>query len=76
MADENYYDSLRDSFEVKRADFSKALTELGFRNYESGSAFYIWTEIPKGFKDALKFNEMLMEKSGVGAVPGSGVCGW
>lgn len=71
MADENYYGRLREKFDHKRAFVSETLNELGFTIYNSGSAFYLWTRIPEGFDDALKFNEMLMEKAGVGAVPGS-----
>jgi aminotransferase len=71
MANENYYSLLRDKFDAKRKYVSAALRELGFDIYNSGSAFYLWARIPAGFSDALKFNEMLMEKAGVGAVPGS-----
>lgn len=71
MADADYYDKLRDRFEIKRRFVSEQLTNLGFQIYESGSAFYLWTKIPEQFKDALKFNEMLMEKAGVAGVPGS-----
>ncbi len=70
-ADTNYYDKLRDKFDEKRQFVSDALTELGFGIYNSGSAFYLWAKIPEGFDDALKFNEMLLEKSGVAGVPGS-----
>lgn len=71
MADDTYYDKLREKFEGKRRFVGEALTDLGFKIYESGSAFYLWTRIPEEFDDALKFNEMLMEKAGVGATPGS-----
>lgn len=71
MADENYYDRLRETFDQKRRFVSEALTDLGFQIYNSGSAFYLWTRIPEQFSDALKFNEMLMEKAGVAGVPGS-----
>ncbi len=71
MADDTYYDKLRDKFEGKRRFVSETLTSLGFEIYNSGSAFYLWTRIPEEFDDALKFNEMLMEKAGVGATPGS-----
>ena len=50
---------------------SEALRDMGFEIYNSGSAFYLWARIPEEFDDALKFNEMLMEKAGVGATPGS-----
>lgn len=71
MADANYYDKLRTTFDQKRLFASNVLRELGFDIYNSGSAFYIWAQIPEQFDDALKFNEMLMEKAGVAAVPGS-----
>lgn len=71
MADADYYGTLRDKFEDKRKFVSGVLHELGFQIYDSGSSFYIWARIPEQFDDALKFNEMLMEKAGVGAVPGS-----
>lgn len=71
MADENYYDNLRDKFDAKRRFVSENLTDLGFQIYNSGSAFYLWARIPEKFDDALKFNEMLIERAGVGATPGS-----
>jgi aspartate/methionine/tyrosine aminotransferase len=71
MADENYYDKLRQKFDEKRHFVSAELTDLGFQIYNSGSAFYLWTRIPEDYTDALKFNEMLMERAGVAGVPGS-----
>lgn len=71
MADENYYDDLREKFNQKRRFVAENLTDLGFEIYNSGSAFYLWTRIPAEFSDALKFNEMLMERAGVAGVPGS-----
>lgn len=71
MADETYYPRLRDKFDGKRMFASGVLTDLGFKIYDSGSAFYLWAKIPEQYSDALTFNEMLMEKAGVGMVPGS-----
>jgi aspartate/methionine/tyrosine aminotransferase len=71
MADSEYYSKLRDKFDGKRQSFSAGLRELGFDIYDSGSAFYIWARIPKDFSDAIQFNEMLMEKAGVGMTPGA-----
>ncbi|MEZ5427207.1 MAG: pyridoxal phosphate-dependent aminotransferase [Pyrinomonadaceae bacterium] len=71
MADVNYYDDLRDKFDAKRRSFSEALTDLGFKIYDSGSSFYLWARIPEDYTDALAFNEMLMEKAQVAGVPGS-----
>ena len=69
MADADYYTKLRDKFDAKRRFVSDELTDLGFKIYNSGSAFYLWTRIPEQFDDAIKFNEKLME-NGVGATPG------
>jgi aminotransferase len=71
MANSNYYAELRDKFDAKRRNFSDGLSELGFELYNSGSAFYIWARIPRDFSDAIAFNEMLMQKAGVGMTPGS-----
>ncbi len=71
MATPGYYTALRAKFEDKQKFVSSALTELGFEIMNTGSSFYLWSRIPEQFSDALKFNEMLMEKAGVGMVPGS-----
>src|SRR5687768_5075625 len=71
MADDDYYSNLRDKFDDKRRRFSEGIRELGFDIYNSGSAFYLWARIPEDFSDALPFNEMLMEKAGVGMTPGA-----
>ena len=70
MADDTYYERLRQKFDEKRLRASKVLTDLGFQIYNSGSAFYLWARIPEEYNDAIKFNEMLMA-NGVGATPGS-----
>jgi aminotransferase len=71
MADENYYPQLRDKFDAKRRAFSEGLVHLGFNIYDSGSAFYLWARIPEEYSNAITFNEMLMEKAGVGVTPGA-----
>jgi len=70
MSNENYYRELRDKFDGKRKLFNEGLRELGFKIYDSGSAFYIWARIPEGYDDAILFNEMLMQRAGVGMTPG------
>jgi aspartate/methionine/tyrosine aminotransferase len=71
MADDNYYPQLRDKFDAKRRTFGEGLQDLGFKLYDSGSAFYIWARIPEQYNDAIAFNEMLMRDAGVGMTPGS-----
>ena len=70
MADDDYYNQLREKFDAKRIRFSEGIRDLGFDIYNSGSAFYIWARIPEQYKDAIAFNEMLMRDAGVGMTPG------
>ncbi|HKP80816.1 MAG TPA: aminotransferase class I/II-fold pyridoxal phosphate-dependent enzyme, partial [Pyrinomonadaceae bacterium] len=69
MSDANYYNVLREKFSDKRRAAVEALSEVGFKIYDSGSAFYVWARIPDGYTDAIEFNEMLISK-GVAGVPG------
>src|SRR5215213_9439736 len=69
MSDPNYYNVLREKFSDKRKAAVEALREVGFKIYDSGSAFYVWARIPDGYADAMAFNEMLISK-GVAGVPG------
>jgi aspartate/methionine/tyrosine aminotransferase len=69
MSDPNYYNVLREKFSEKRKAAVEALREVGFKIYDSGSAFYVWARIPDGYPDAIAFNEMLISK-GVAGVPG------
>jgi aminotransferase len=69
MSDPNYYNVLREKFAGKRRAAVEALSEVGFKVYDSGSAFYVWARIPDGYADAIAFNEMLIS-NGVAGVPG------
>jgi len=69
MADPDYYLSLREKYTAKRRATVDALGEVGFRIYDSGSAFYVWAQIPERYDDAITFNEMLISH-GVAGVPG------
>ena len=69
MSDPNYYNVLREKFSEKRRAVVEALSGVGFKIYDSGSAFYVWARIPDGYPDAIAFNEMLISK-GVAGVPG------
>jgi aspartate/methionine/tyrosine aminotransferase len=71
MADTDYYPRLRARFAAKRARAVGVLEGLGFRIYDSGSAFYVWARIPEGHGDAMQLNEKLIATAGVAAVPGS-----
>jgi len=70
MSNPDYYSELRRKFMGKRDVAVATLKRLGFRIYDSGSAFYIWARIPDQFEDAMQLNEMLIGR-GVAGVPGS-----
>ena len=69
MSDPGYYANLRQKFASKRKVAVDVLSKVGFKIYDSGSAFYVWARIPAGYADAIDFNEMLISK-GVAGVPG------
>jgi aspartate/methionine/tyrosine aminotransferase len=71
MSDPGYYANLRTRFVGKRLEATEVLERVGFEIYDSGSTFYLWARIPKGFGDAVQFNEMLISRAGVAGVPGS-----
>ena len=71
MSAPEHYVQLEKMFAKKRQWVSSVLEELGFRIYDSGSAFYIWARIPEGHSDAMALNQQMMERAQVAAVPGS-----
>jgi aminotransferase len=71
MTDPRYYTRLSESFAGKRRIAVQALEQVGFQVYDSGSAFYVWARIPEESEDAMDLNEMLIDRAGVGGVPGS-----
>ena len=71
MSEPQYYTELRDRFTLKRRFAAESLESVGFRVYESGSAFYVWARIPQGYQDAMQLNELLISRAGVAGVPGS-----
>jgi aspartate/methionine/tyrosine aminotransferase len=71
MSDPQYYTELRERFTLKRRVAAEALEQLGFKIYDSGSAFYLWARIPEGYQDAMQLNEMLISRAGVAGVPGT-----
>ena len=71
LADPTYYEGLRARFTAKRARAVAVLEAVGFKVYDSGSAFYVWARIPERYADAMPLNEQLIKQAGVAAVPGS-----
>ena len=71
MAEPQYYADLRARFSLKRGFAAGILEPLGFRVYDSGSAFYLWARIPEKYQNAMQLNEVLINRAGVAGVPGN-----
>ena len=70
--DDSYYKDLRDKYTEKRDLFLNGLDEIGIRHTEPQGAYYVMLDISEyGFDSDEEFCEVLAEKVGVGAVPGS-----
>lgn len=67
-----YYTRLAATYQEKRDLLLEILTEAGFRCLAPRGAYYIMTDISGfGAADDVTFARMLVERCGVGAVPGS-----
>ncbi|MBQ9905928.1 MAG: aminotransferase class I/II-fold pyridoxal phosphate-dependent enzyme [Oscillospiraceae bacterium] len=69
---DDYYTALQQEYTEKRDLFLKGLDRIGIAHTVPEGAYYILLDISEfGFASDLEFCELLAEKVGVGAVPGS-----
>ncbi|MDE7340864.1 MAG: aminotransferase class I/II-fold pyridoxal phosphate-dependent enzyme [Lachnospiraceae bacterium] len=69
---QSYYDELREKYTSKKNLFLKGLDEIGLVHTNPEGAYYVLLDISEfGYESDLTFCEVLAEKVGVGAVPGS-----
>ncbi|WMI80049.1 pyridoxal phosphate-dependent aminotransferase [Anaerotignum sp. MB30-C6] len=69
---DEYYEKLRGVYTKKKNLFLKGLNDLGITHTNPQGAYYVLLDISDfGFESDLEFCEVLAEKVGVGAVPGS-----
>ncbi len=69
---QEYYDALQEKYTARRELFLKGLDEIGLIHNVPEGAYYVMMDISEfGYEDDLRFCEVLAEKVGVGAVPGS-----
>lgn len=69
---DEYYADLQAKYTEKRDLFLKGLRDLNIVHTEPQGAYYVMLDISEfGYESDLKFCEVLAEKVGVGAVPGS-----
>lgn len=69
---DGYYADLQAKYTEKRSLFLKGLDDLKISRTEPQGAYYVLLDISEfGYESDLEFCELLAEKVGVGAVPGS-----
>ena len=69
---QDYYDGLQAEYTHKRDLFLRGLQDIGIAHTVPEGAYYIMMDISEfGYDSDLEFCEVLAEKVGVGAVPGS-----
>lgn len=69
---DEYYEKLLDVYTAKRNLFLKGLDDLGIIHTKPQGAYYVLLDISEfGFESDMEFCEVLAQKVGVGAVPGS-----
>jgi len=69
---DEYYKDLLDKYTKKRDIFLSGLDSIGISRTTPQGAYYVMLDISEfGYKSDLEFCEVLAEKVGVGAVPGS-----
>lgn len=69
---DGYYAELQAKYTEKRSLFLKGLDDLKISRTEPQGAYYVLLDISEfGYESDLEFCELLAEKVGVGAVPGS-----
>lgn len=69
---DGYYADLQAKYTKKRSLFLKGLDDLKISHTEPQGAYYVLLDISEfGYESDLEFCELLAEKVGVGAVPGS-----
>ena len=69
---DDYYKDLQEKYTHKRDLFLRGLESIGLQHTVPEGAYYILIDISEfGFESDLEFAEVLAQKVGVGAVPGS-----
>lgn len=69
---DDYYRDLQEKYTHKRNLFLQGLDDIGLKHTSPQGAYYILIDISEfGFESDMEFAEVLAQKVGVGAVPGS-----
>ncbi|MFC1698484.1 LL-diaminopimelate aminotransferase [Candidatus Omnitrophota bacterium] len=64
--------SLLELYQERRDLLCQGLSEIGWQVKKPKATFYIWTKLPKGQTDSIKFAQLLLDQVGVVATPGVG----
>jgi LL-diaminopimelate aminotransferase len=67
-----YLQDLRNLYQERRDVFCQGLHNLGWKVNKPKATFYIWTRLPKGYSNSMKFAQLLLEEANVVVTPGVG----
>jgi LL-diaminopimelate aminotransferase len=73
-SDESVLEGLRQTYQARRDALYEGLSGAGFDLNKPEATFYLWMKVPKGY-DSVGYAEVVLEKAGVLATPGSGFGG-
>jgi LL-diaminopimelate aminotransferase len=59
-------------YRQRRDVFCRELHSLGWKVTKPEATFYIWTRLPKGYSDSIKFARLLLDKADIVVTPGLG----
>ena len=60
----------RDAYNERRYALYEGLKAIGWPIKEPEATMFVWAKLPKGYTDSAAFAQLMMEKTGVIAVPG------
>lgn len=70
--DPEHLKNLNSLYQQRRDILSQGLNALGWKVDKPKATFYLWTKLPKGYSDSIKFSRLLLDKADVVVTPGVG----
>ncbi|HNV23791.1 MAG TPA: LL-diaminopimelate aminotransferase [Candidatus Omnitrophota bacterium] len=65
-------EAMRTLYQKRRDSFISGLKKIGWDVTPPKATFYVWTKIPKGFKNSMETVKIFLEKANIVATPGVG----
>ena len=67
-----HLESLINLYQQRRDVIGQGLNSLGWKVERPKATFYIWTRLPKGHSDSIKFARLLLDEANIVVTPGVG----